>query len=582
MAEQQPTEFGLTAFAVAVVTAIGVLIPALLEPNSIAIAGMAVSLGIIVAGAVRSRPSLLVGGSALAVIFGFYFWSPFWHFLFYGMTHKFPGSLQWLLVGLAIALIGFLLGAYRVSQGASDTGFAPSALMVTGIGIAVVGFLLVGWIAGGIYAQEDMSQRVLDDVQDVEELPEVDAENRRSLPEAVALNYAQNSLQTPRYELAGGDITVINETPHWSYSLAPDGGYNSWRIQQDGAVYVSMSTQNKDVDVVRQEFRYGQGQIFFDNYGWQLLRQDYNHDYQDPFIVKHDGELHMAVPYMDWDREFRTSPIPQFYAVPEFGGVKMIDRDGTIEDLSPAEAQSDARLAGQNIYPYDLARFQVESTRYQHGALNKWFTHEDQLELAEVPGQGNDQPFTVITKEDGITYFLAAEPYGADTHGIYQIWTVDARSGELERKTYDIDNSLLGPTKATRFVRQEHPNYQWADGEGGNIETSEPIPVIVDGTLYWQVFVVPTDSAGVAQVSFVNADSGAVTSVETDDEIGAFLRGQVDDGSDNTSDERPQDGDNTTASLTITVEYPDGSTETIAVPEGATVSVEHANVTASG
>lgn len=575
MADNKAVISSPVAWLGGIVLVIGVLIPSLIEPNYSATLALLVALAIVVAGQRVGSGALRGTGLLIGVFIGFYFWSPLWHGLFYGVYYKAPGILQWLVVGALFVVAAIAVDGYRGSKG-KDSGLLPSVLFTSGVLIAVVGALFMGLLLGNIYAQEHMANEVSEEVETLESLPEVDVEHRRSLPESVASNYARNSLQTPRYQLNGGDITFIDGVPHWSYALAPDGLYNTITIQQDGAVYVNMTTQNKDVDVRRGEFKYGQGMAVFDHYLWQLHRSDYANDYRDPFIVPHDSELYMAVPYVEHKHQFRAGlPMPQVYSVPEFGGVKLISQDGEIEDLSPAEAQNDSRLTGQNIYPYDLARFRVNSMRFQHGALNTWFTHRDQLQLADVPGQGNGQPFTVDT-ENGIEYFVAAEPYGENTHGVYQVWVIDGRSGEMRRITYDSDSSLLGPQKATRFVRQEHPNYQWtSDGEdgSGNIETSEPIPVVVDGTVYWQVFVVPTDSAGVSQVSYVNADTGTVTSVESDDGIRTFLEGQVDEG--NAESDEGGATDDSEASMVITVEYPDGSTETVTVPEGGTVSVEH-------
>lgn len=578
MAQEEATPLALTGLIAGVVALIGVVIPAVLASNLIAMVTGALAMIVLTVGVQRERP-VVTGVGVLAVfVAGLYFWSPWWHGVLYGLAFVHPGVLQWLVVGALSILLGVAVEMHR-KQLQTDSGILPAALFYLGIAF-MIGGLILAPVVGSIYAQTDMAGEVSNDVEPITELPEVDSQEPRALPQAVASNYARNSLQTPRYNLAGGDITMINGTPHWSYSLAPDGLYNSWRIQQDGAVYVRMTTQDKDVTVARDAFTYGQGMMVFDNYKWQMLRDDYTHAYTDPFVVKHDDSLLMVVPYVDHDHRFRLTPVPQVYSVPEFGGVKVIHQDGTIEDLSPEEARADARLREQNFYPYSLAHFKVNSMRYQHGALNKWFTHRDQLQLAEVPGQGNGQPFTVMTEERGLTYFFAAEPWGEDTHGVYQVWVVDARSGEMERITYDTQNSLLGPAKATRFVRQEHPNYQWVsggEGDTGNIEVSEPLPVVVDGTLYWQVFVVPTDSAGVAQVSYVNSETGAVTSVETDGQIQAFLEGRT------VPDEREGDENDTAdgsgGSLVITIEYPDGSTETVTVPEGSSVTVERQNNT---
>lgn len=559
----------MIALAVAVFAPITLLFAGF-EGHYVGIGMMVLALALVVVGVFGEKVRAIDVGGVIFVLGGFYYWSITWHGIFYGMTVKQPGMIQWVVVGIIIML--FAVGI-DLARGKENSASGVS-LFFLGAVIAVVGFLFVGWFVGGIYAQEDMAHQVDQSVESMEELPEIDSERPRLLPEAVASKYGQNSLQTPRYSLEGGDITFINETPYWSYALAPDGGYNTWRLKQDGGVFVRMNTQDKDVEVRNGRFKYGDGQQVLDNYKWRVKRSDYWNDYRDPFVVPHEGELFMVVPYVDYNVKFKATPIPQLYSVPEFGGVKVIHEDGTIEDLSPQEAVDDPRLKGQNIYPYQLARFKVNSMRYQHGAINVWFTHKDQLQLASVPGQGNNQPFTTVT-EDGITYFLAAEPWGENTHGVYQVWTVDSRTGDMKRKTYDRDSSLFGPAKATRLVRQEHPNFQWVsrgDSSTGNIEVSEPIPSVVDGTLYWQVFIVPDDSSAVARISYVNAGTGAVTTVETDEEANAFLVGRevVDTKS---TQNRTQTGESTPA-LVITVENPDGTVDTITVPEGGSVTIQ--------
>ncbi|MFC7173885.1 hypothetical protein ACFQL0_12095 [Haloplanus litoreus] len=87
----------------------------------------------------------------------------------------------------------------------------------------------------------------------------------------------------------------------------------------------------------------------------------------------------------------------------------MIDGDGDIEDLSPTEAREHPVLQDQKLYPFDLTRKRVAATKYRNGIVNTFTSHEDEIEVAPVPGEGNDQPFLVFT-DSGPEYIVAVEP----------------------------------------------------------------------------------------------------------------------------------------------------------------------------
>lgn len=488
------------------------------------------------------------------IVIGFiYLTRPVWHGLIYGLVYKAPGSLQWLAVGS-------LLWVYASVRNRPVVRLAAIAVLVLGV-------FLVGPLASSIYAQEHIAnERVGPNTADIETLPETDAEHPRLLPRSVGKEYAQNSLQYPRHKLGGGDITKINGSLHWSYSLAPDGALNSLFIQQRGAVFANMETMDKDVSVTEKRMPCGEGMAITDNYQWKMQKDRYwvSHQSDDTFAVKHDdGDLTLATPYITHEYHFRLTPIPQVYTTPEFSGVATVDSECRIDHLSKQEALQSNLLEGQNFYPYDLARFEVNSMRYQHGAVNKWLFHEDELEIASVPGDGNDQPFTVQT-EGGLKYIIAVEPWG-EAQGIYQIWVTDARTGERELYQQDMKNSMLGPQKASNYVRKANPIVDW-----NRMEPSEPIPVVVDGDLYWEVRVVPSDSAGVAYTSFVNADTGDVFTVETGDKARAFLRGEdVPETPENGSDNRQSPGDQ----LVVTIQYANGTKENITVDANSSVTI---------
>ena len=455
-----------------------------------------------------------LAGVALFFVGGFAFWYPWWQPMVYDLALKNPGGLQWLIVGvLAAVVIGVL------KDMSSGWGYVAGFFLV----FAVVGFLFVGPMVSGMYAQEHMANEVEHNAETLEELPNSDQNRSRIAPEAVSRNWATNSLQYPQYELEGGDITYINGTPHWSYALSPDGMVNSFTLQQRGAVYVNQSSMSKDITVQDdQSFRYGQGVALTDAYDWQLAQHDYGADYRDPFVVPHDGQSTIAVPYVEHNWEFRLTPIPQFYAVPEFGGVKTVEQDGTITDLSPEEAQnSDVLGEEQNYYPYSLARFRVESMAYRNGIVNTWFSHEDQIEVPGVPGQGNNQPFTVPTEDDGIQYFVATEPWG-NANGVLEVWTIDAQTGDMAVREYEGDSTQRGARKAVDSVMAT----ERVSRLGDDMNAVEPIPVVVDGQLYWQVRIVPDSSSRITLVGFFNADTEETALVETTGQVNAFLAGE--------------------------------------------------------
>jgi hypothetical protein len=513
----------------------------------------------------RLVAATLLSLAALAVV---WFVRPLFQPLAYRLFVESPGALQWLgVVGLlVVAYVAYGLRVRWVGTDASvetDAGAVPA--VVVALGVLVVLAIAVGSVVGGLYSAEAMSDRVGASVTDVEDLPETGVENARLLPQSVAREYAQNSLQYPRYRLAGGDITVVNGTPHWSYALAPDGGVNAFRLKQQGGVFVDMTTTDKRVDVREATFDVGQGMAVTDDYQWRLSKHAFWRDYRDPFVVPHGEEMYLAVPYVTHDWEFRATPLPQMHSMPEFGGVSLIATDGSITDLSPEEARDSEILAGQNFYPYELARYEVASRAYKNGIVNTWFSHEGQLELAPVPGE-NDQPFTVFA-EDRPTYVLAAEPWG-DAAGVYQIWTIDARSGEPRRLTVPQSESLLGPTKATNYAMRAPDVARLND-----VAPAEPIPVVRDGTLYWQVHVVPNSSAGLSYIAFVDAGSGSVYTVGTGEGARAFLAGERDGGGNGSAD-GSDGGDGDGDGLVIVVERADGSTERVTVGPNDTVVIQ--------
>jgi hypothetical protein len=431
------------------------------------------------------------------------------------------------------------------------------------VGLVVFALVLfAGAGATGLLAGEELGKTTMDRTATAGNLSETDPTKPRVVTRSVASRYASNTLNFPQYRIEGGDITVRNGTPYWSYALAPDGAFNYYTKQQHGTVLVDMTRQNAEVDTVVGDLRKGIGTAFYNEYRFATLkRANYLVGYDDPFMVVHGGEQYIAVPYTR--PEFHWLPLP--YTTPEWGGVVLLDGDGNVTDLSPAEAREHPVLAEQKLYPFELARERVAATKYRNGVLNTFTSHEDEIEVAPVPGEGNDQPFLVFG-DGGPEYVVAVEPYG-QAQGLKEVWTVDGRTGEYE--VYAPDESLFGARKATDYVRQAARTTDW-----NRFTPSEPVPVVIDGRLYWEVRVVPEDSSGIAYVAFVDARSTDVHEVSTTAEVTAFLEGERVDGS--------PDGGAEGRAPTLVVERvaPNGTVvETLEIYGDETVRVVRGNAT---
>lgn len=482
-----------------------------------------------------------------------WFVRPWLHGVVYGV---YTTPMLW--IGIPVC-VGVLVLAY----GRIDNSSALQAVVV----VCIIGVMALSSVSG-TFAANTLGQATMQDSQTVDQLRETNASNPRLLTKGVADRYATNTLNFPQYQISESDITIHNGTPHWSYALAPDGLWNHLTKKQHGTVMVDMTRQNAGVETIANDLNKGIGTAFYNNYKWHLLKKgEYLANYKDPFMVMHEGEQYIAVPYTV--PKFHWLSIP--HTTPTWGGVMLVDASGTVTDLSPEEARQHPALKGQKLYPFDLTRRAVAATKYRNGILNTYTSHEEEIEVAPVPGDGNDQPFLLPTTQ-GPTYVVAAEPYG-NAQGLNEIWMVDARTGQHSR--YTTNTSLFGPRKATNYVRKAARKTDW-----DRFTPAEPLPVIIDGQLFWEIRVVPDDNSGISYIAFVNAQSSEVQEVETTTAVTNFLQNAVvpDTPSDGRTDEPAP-----TPSIIVERVAPNGTViGTMTVSDNESVRIVQQNETTAG
>lgn len=507
--------------------------------------------------AATGRRGLALG--ILLGIVGVVVFLPLAHELLYGLLVAAPGTLQWLVVGG--------LGTAVWARRASDPQRVRFAVVAGGTVTLVLALVVAPWV-GGIYTSQHLADEMSDDTRTLEALPNTSSDHVRLLPREVADQYAESSVQFPQHRTSESDIAYYDGRYHWSYALVPDNPFVSVFGTQRGALYVDMERADKRVTIRETEFQTGRGQLFTDSFTYRttLDRLDVAHDPATAFVFERNGQAHIAQSYIRHEWHVRLFPFPQLYAVPRFGGVQVVDQDGSVRSIPADRVPSVDLLAGQNVYPYRLTRLRVRATNYELGYLNLLFAKEDVLQLASLPAGGNDWPVTVPTGSQGsqpaLSYYIATEPTGSGS-GVYEIYVFDGQTGAASVVEYDA--AQIGPTRATKFVRQTERVARLSD-----VRVVEPTPVVRNDTLFWQVRVIPSSANGITFTGFVNADSGQTTLVSKTSEVRAFVAGdgiRVDD----------RDGGDSGTVVTITVTNEDGevvSSRNVTVPENGSVGVQ--------
>lgn len=461
-----------------------------------------------------------VAGSIVATAFAVLLF-PLLQNLGYTLFVKNPATVWWGLIGA-----GVVYAAYRWDHELSEYATIAAIVAIVLLAFGVAPFM------SGVYAQEDIVHN--QQFEQVDTLPDTSTDHVRVLPRNVGDRYAESANQLPRYETGDSDIAYHNGTYTWAYGIEPDRLAVKIMGNQWGAFYVDMEQTGRSVETRQQTMTHGMGMMVIDNYDYQmrLNRPLADHKPDTAFVFEDDGETHIAQSYVNHEWRFKFAPLPQPYAVPKYGGTMVVDSDGNIDDLSPNEVVDDPRLESQNTYPYDLARFRMSSMRLQNGLLNALFIGEDVPQIADTGGfSDNEQPFVVPTGgENGtpdLTYFIAATP-ASSGDGIYQVYTLDSQTGAIEYVQFN--STQAGPQKAAGYTRSQDREPNWAaNNEDGSTQITEPIPLVIDDTLYWHMRVTPTDGARISYTTFVNADTGTVYRADGTEAIYEFIRSSGDD-----------------------------------------------------
>jgi hypothetical protein len=331
----------------------------------------------------------------------------------------------------------------------------------------------------------------------------------RLTPKQVANRYATDSFQSPQEHLGDSQIVTINGKLQRVFPRLPDGWLLYFLKKMNGFVTVEVDTLDRQVAIEDAQFKYSEGVGVFDNLYYRLPLSKFFVTYsKEPIYLKNDkNEWVTVVPYL----KYKNFP----FTVPYWGGIMVVEQNGTITDYNPEQASSLSWVQNNRIFPKELTLYYANAYAYKDGLINKWFLHKDQSEVVSLP---NDEPVLHISTNEGFKEMVVAEPYGR-SYGIYKIFFVDATTGKREIISYDMQSQLTGPVVAADYIKREFPSYNW-----GSFILSEPRPVKINGDLNWMLTIIPNDAAGIAKTVLLDAKTNKVLSFDTGAQLTEILK----------------------------------------------------------
>jgi hypothetical protein len=417
--------------------------------------------------------------------------------------------------------------------------------------VAIPAVALVALIAGSIAVEPLTASALFRDTK-FEEIDGLPAGGLvRVVPKDVAEQSASSGFNSPTEQLSNFSIVRTDEGLEWTALRTPNSTVRTFSRKSQGLASLDAGSSARQLELTDAEFRYAPGLQVTDNLRWQLLKRRFLIELADPVAIRdEEGEPQILVPYL----KYRGFPIRR----PTLGGVFVVAPDGTIEDLSPEEAQNRPDVAGSGrLFPPTLARRIQDSYAYKNGIWNKLFLHEEETRVSDT--ETNPQPYLVDFGERGVKWVTVAEPYGR-AFAVNAIFLTDSVTGETAIWSVPDGQSLSGNRRALQTVRSlTIPGVVFADdvvrgsGGGGRFRVVEPRPVFVNGQLVYLVSIIPEqansisktvviDAAQNKQVAIFNNDSDR----RADDKIARYLAtGELPDDAavDEEAESRTDDAD---------------------------------------
>ena len=440
-------------------------------------------------------PRVGVAVLGLVVLVALWFVRPIWHGL---AILVWTAPIVW-LPPVVVLLIGLLV-LRRSTQWRTleelQTPRRPDQKLVV---FPIIAFLLL--VLGSAFNGAFVSRALVANTS-YEQIPGLPAGGQvRLVPREVAEQNASSAFNSSTETLTDFRIVRSAKGLVWTSLRTPQGLFRTFSRNSKGLVILDAEQTARTLRQVDQELKVAPGLQITDNLRWKLLKRHFLVELQDAVGIETPEGAKIMVPYITRKGLIVRRPV--------LGGVFVVSGDGSIEDLTPEEAQKRPELAGTGrVYPDQLARQVQDAYAYKGGIFNKLFVHEDQTQITDTAA--NQQPYLIDFKGGlGPQWVTVAEPYGR-AFAASAIFLTDATTGKTRVWRVPRGKSLSGNRRALEAVRAVSIpgiDFGQAVNGSGNFRVVEPRPVFVRGGLRYLASIIPVSANAVSKTVVVDAET---------------------------------------------------------------------------
>ncbi len=337
----------------------------------------------------------------------------------------------------------------------------------------------------------------------------INTTSTRLIPLHTAYAYAISMLQTPTHTLYEEETYIYYDSSGniiYNWVIEPEGFWNEISRDAEGAVFVNGSVFPPEVKIFKEDLKWGihklVGTPFFLDNLWREIKlraglgvrvlMDCNVE------VYRNGSIYIIIPLASW-KTFLTTSVP--YVV----GYAVVSPDGAINIVSVDEARKNDLFRGVPLVPDVIARRWVEIYRFYTGLIPVILYHNT-FTIRDVGT--NPQPYLMTDSKGNLFWVFVAEPPGETASAKY-IFYVNASDTHPHIMIYELPRPAIGISRIESLIKQAHPTYDW-----GEFNIAEPMPLILNSTLYWKVSVITLDGRGVVSVDLVDTEKNEVISIQ--------------------------------------------------------------------